>query len=162
MFQFYLLSILLNALTGIVLISVGKNNTKDILKYDSDNIEQENQKKSRKKEAFKNVEKKISSSEIFSNQTFRLVVGILTCLVGFMKFFIVVKSGVIIFGDFFPAVAGVVGGFGVLFTYYKDKALPDAIPEVLETIFVKNVTIIGFVMLCVAVVHFVFPTALFI
>lgn len=165
MFQFYLLSILFNSLAGLILISIGKGSNVELSKNSesADWLDEQTvkTKKTSRKESLKKVENKISSSEIFSNQTFRLVVGILALLTGIIKFFVVVKSGLLFFADFFPAVAGIIGGFGLLFNFYVNKTSMYPIPEVLNVFFIKNTTILGFICICIALLHFIFPTTLF-
>ncbi|MCQ2587666.1 MAG: hypothetical protein MJ174_06080 [Treponema sp.] len=166
MFQFYLLSVLLNTLAGLVLISLGKGKSTNLIlaeeKAESIDELNENDSKKKKKASIKNMENKISSSEIFTNKTFRLVVGILAFIVGLFKLFVVVKSGVIIFADFFPAVFGLVSGFSILLNLYFSKSSIEFIPEVLNVLFIKNVTILGFCTIIIAALHFIFPEALFI
>lgn len=166
MFQFYLLSVLLNTLAGLVLISLGKGKSTNLIlaeeKAESIDELNENDSKKKKKTSIKNMENKISSSEVFTNKTFRLVVGILAFVVGFFKLFVVVKSGVIIFADFFPAVFGLVSGLSILLNLYFSKSSIEFIPEVLNVLFIKNVTILGFCTIIIAVLHFIFPEALFI
>lgn len=166
MFQFYLLSVLLNTLAGLVLISLGKGKSTNLIlaeeKAESIDELNENDSKKKKKASIKIMENKISSSEIFTNKTFRLVVGILAFIVGLFKLFVVVKSGVIIFADFFPAVFGLVSGFSILLNLYFSKSSIEFIPEVLNVLFIKNVTILGFCTIIIAALHFIFPEALFI
>lgn len=166
MFQFYLLSILLNTLAGLVLISLGKGNSTNLVlaKEKSDLSDDINvtDTKNKKKASIKNMGNKISSSEIFSNKTFRLVIGVLAFIVGLFKLFVVVKSPVIIFADFFPAVFGMISGFAILINFYFSKSSIEFVPEVLNVLFIKNVTVLGFCTIIIAVLHFLFPAALFI
>lgn len=177
MFQFYLLSILFNTLTGLVLISNGLSKKTHMVPASADDYfndevidplnEDEPMPKSKKSkkvinnETLEKVENKLSANEVFSNQTFRLVVGILTILVGFIKLFVVVRSGVKVFADFFPAVVGMFAGFAVLVDYYTNRYEDKPLPEFVKDVFVVPSTIWGIIVLVVALLHFVFPNALF-
>lgn len=174
MFQFYLLSILFNTLAGLILISYGSQKKGEIVPVQDVDLSleaetEEAPKKSKKKgaikestiEAKKNIESKLSANEILSNEVFQLVVGILSFLTGFIKLFVVVKSGVKVFADFFPAVAGMYSGVSLILAYVLKKSSTDALPEVVQTIFLKYSFIIGISCLAVALLHFVFPAALF-
>ena len=87
MLQFYFLSIVCNAAAGFVL--------------------------------FRNEEYPVSDDPGFKfsiyNETFRMSLGVVTCLIGILKILSVVPGEVKIIGDLLPALAGILSGFILLF-----------------------------------------------
>ena len=136
MLQFYFLSVLLNAITGFVLLFVDKD--------DPDVIS----------------EGKVPA--IMQDETFRLVLGILTCITGFFKLLTAVRGDVPVIGDLLPALAGLAGGFTLLYEFYKTRSTLDeeSLPSVVQKI-VAGKRYIGISCLFAAVLHFLFPTLLF-
>ena len=136
MLQFYFLSVLLNAITGFVLLFVDKD--------DPDVIS----------------EGKVPA--IMQDETFRLVLGILTCITGFFKLLTAVRGDVPVIGDLLPALAGLAGGFTLLYEFYKTRSTIDeeSLPSVVQKI-VAGKRYIGISCLIAAVLHFLFPTVLF-
>lgn len=146
MLQFYFLSVLFNLVTGLVLLFIYRHRipnskTKDlVIKKETDD----------------------SFEQIISNKTFRLCLGILTLLTGFIKLFVVVNGKVAVFGDFIPAVAGMAGGFTILLAYYIEQSTAEVqLAEWLQKFFVININIIAYICLGASVLHFIFPGALF-
>ena len=103
-----------------------------------------------------NEKKQIIEISIFKERVFRIVLGVLAAVTGFIKLFVVVKTSVVILGDFIPAVAGVAGGITLLIQEGEQKFAPW-----FEKIFVTNKYIVGIACLCAALLHFVFPGAMF-
>ncbi len=136
MLQFYFLSILLNAVTGLVLLFADSSRREEM--------------ESRK------------IPEIAYDETFRLVLGILTSIVGFFKLLTVVRGDVPIVGDLFPAVAGMAAGFMLLHDYYKNRSAvsDDTVPSMVQRL-VAGRRYIGIIALVSAAAHFLFPTVLF-
>ena len=62
----------------------------------------------------------------------------------------------VIVGDFLPVIAGVAGGLSLMVQDDNEK-----LPEWFKKIFIVNKYIVGIGCLAVAVLHFVFPGALF-
>lgn len=136
MLQFYFLSILLNTVTGLVLIFTDRN--------DSDRSD----------------DAKIPA--IIRDETFRLVLGVLTSVTGFFKLLTAVRGDVPVIGDLLPALAGLAGGFTLLYEFYKTRSTLDQ--ENLHPIIQKIVSskrYVGFSCIVAAVFHFLFPTILF-
>ena len=105
-------------------------------------------------------EKQASEIKYFENKTVRLVIGIVACITGIIKIFVV--SSVPVFGDFIPFVAGIAGGFTLLLEYYiqkKDIVIKEE--SFLSKVFIANKKIVGIVCLAAAGLHFVFPKVLF-
>ncbi|GHV44477.1 hypothetical protein AGMMS49546_28500 [Spirochaetia bacterium] len=134
MIQFYFLSIVFNAAAGFVLINEGTD-----------------------------VENSIESSLKFSfrNETFHLILGILTMVTGLLKLLSSTPGDIPIIGDLFPAVTGLAAGFILLFGYYQGRSvIEDDKNTRVGEIVSKNRKWIGFAALIVAALHFLFPQAL--
>ncbi|MDR3249032.1 MAG: hypothetical protein LBT39_09635, partial [Treponema sp.] len=95
MIQFYFLSILFNAVTGFTLFC--------------DDSEDES-----------SVEAGLRFS--FRNETFRLILGILTMVIGLLKILSPVQGDIQVVGDLVPALVGLGAGFIVLMGYYQDRS----------------------------------------
>lgn len=151
MMQFYFLSIILGIVAGLILIN-----------YSQKAEEKELQDPKKAQKLIGELSEKISENEILNNRTFRIVVGILALLTGIIKFFVVAKGGILILGDFIPAVCGIAVGFTILLNFYlENTSIETNLPSVLQLIFVKNAYLLGLVSLAVSALHFLFPGALF-
>jgi hypothetical protein len=136
MIQIYFLSILLNFTAGVVL-SAGL------------------------------LEKRFSLAEgleetVKEKSSFVLVLGILTILVGVLKFLSVVEGDVKVVGDFFPAVIGIGAGLSLLSSYYRGRT--DVLPAEtsgFNSFLEKYQVIIGLAAVAVALLHFFIPRVLF-
>ena len=152
MLQFYFLSILLNLVTGLILFCE-KEPVQDSLFDDDLDLSD------------KASESAASNNPILGvmeSKNFKLVLGVLSVLVGLMKLLSVVQNDVPVIGDLFPAVAGLVGGFCILLQFYMETNSIDYVPNgLLQTIFVDNRRTIGICCLVVATIHFIFPKVLF-
>jgi hypothetical protein len=132
MLQFYFLSILLNSLTGLTLIF--------------------NSYTEKSQDSLKNV------PDFFTNNTFKLVIGILCCFTALIKLLTSFPGSILIMGDLLPAVVGVLGGIAVLFDYYMNNSPSETkLNPKLETIFVTNKKYIGVLCVLSALLHFLFP-----
>ena len=136
MLQFYFLSILLNAVTGFVLLYGNPLNSE--------------------------TEESGKMPEIVYDETFRLVLGILTGIVGFFKLLTVVRGDVPVVGDLFPAVAGMASGFMLLYEFYKNRSsVPEeTIPVMIQKLIAAK-KYVGIIAMVSALTHFLFPTVLF-
>lgn len=152
MLQFYFLSILLNLVTGLLLFCEKDQGQDDFL---GDEF------------AFSDDTTGGSSFTnpilgFIESKNFKLVLGVLSVLVGLLKLLSVVQNTTPVLGDLFPALAGLLGGFCVLLQFYMETNSIDYAPNgLLQTIFVENRRIIGICCLVVATLHFVFPKVLF-
>ncbi|MDR3249016.1 MAG: hypothetical protein LBT39_09555 [Treponema sp.] len=134
MIQFYFLSILLNAATGFVLFTnsgEGGGST---------------------------IEAEIRFS--LHNETFRLILGILTAVTGLIKLLSPMQGDIPVIGDFIPAVAGLVSGFILLFDYYHGRSFFEEGDGKVTQIITVNRKWIGFAAMVVAGLHFLLPQAL--
>jgi hypothetical protein len=134
MIQFYFLSILFNAAGGFVLFTnSGEGGTAAI-------------------------EAEIHFS--LQNETFRLILGILTALTGLLKLLSPVQGDIPVIGDLVPAAAGLVTGFILLFDYYQGRSFFEEGDSRMKAIITVNRKWIGFASMVVAGLHFIFPHAL--
>jgi uncharacterized membrane-anchored protein len=139
MIQFYFLSILFNAVSGYVL-----------------GIEQ----KEDSSLAAGSLETGLRFS--FRNDTFRLILGVLTMITGLLKLLSASQGDVPVVGDLVPAVVGFGAGFTLLFEYYDKKStLNSEKTEKLGRFLDHNKKWIGFIALASAALHFLFPSVLF-
>ncbi len=153
MAQFYFLSILLNLLTGLVLV-FGKSFADETLykplgsdEFDGYDVDDESDVE---------VDRTMSRLDI-NSRSFRLVVGILGVFVAVMKLVSVFRSDVPLIGDFIPFLAGFLGGSSLLLEYYVSTSSEVFVPESIQHVFVDNRKIMGYACIAAAVLHFVFP-----
>ncbi len=134
MLQFYFLSILLNFFGGAILAA-----------------------------AF--LEKRFSlfsGLEEFFNErgNLKLTLGILSIIVGILKFLSVVEGDVKVVGDLLPALSGIMIGLALMAGYYRSRT--DVQTETgFNTFLEKYQTIIGMTAIGIAVAHFFIPRVLF-
>jgi hypothetical protein len=137
MIQFYFLSVLLNALSGYVLIKDNGSGEEDAI-----------------------IDSEFRLS--LHNETCRLILGILTIVMGLLKILSAVEGDVRVIGDLLPALAGFLAGFILVFEYYRNRAvLEPEHTEKIEQLLINNKKWIGVFALAVAGLHFLFPTVLF-
>ncbi|MDR1868121.1 MAG: hypothetical protein LBQ77_07645 [Treponema sp.] len=100
----------------------------------------------------------ISDTDAISKNVY-LTIGILAALTGVLKLLLPMTNPPII-GDIIPAIAGVCAGFQV-FIEYRLLHL-EIIPGPFGGFLLDNRKMVGYVIACVAVLHFFLPQALFI
>ena len=103
-----------------------------------------------------NDTKNLIELPLFKERVFRIVLGALSSVTGVIKLFVVVHTSAVIVGDFIPAAAGIAGGVVLMIQEDNEK-----LPEWFRKIFITNKFIVGIVCLAAALLHFVFPGALF-
>ncbi|MDR1024282.1 MAG: hypothetical protein LBL56_01040 [Treponema sp.] len=133
MVQFYFLSILLNAAAGFILFTNGGG------------------------------EAGASESEVrfsLQNETFKLILGVLTVVVGLFKLLSPLEGDIPVIGDLIPAAAGLVTGFILLFDYYRGRSFFEDGDARMTRIITVNRKWIGFAAMAAAVLHFIFPRVL--
>jgi hypothetical protein len=136
MIQFYLLSIVLNGLIGFLLVFgdvIEGNSTANGFKL------------------------------FLSSWGLRLFLGILAAITGIMKLLSPVLNGMPILGDIFPALAGLTAGFILIFGFYRENSAKSETEGTLDRIgdaFLQYKKVLGVVLIIIAVLHFLFPTAL--
>jgi hypothetical protein len=134
MIQFYLLSILCNAAGGFVLFTNSREGEGSA------------------------IEAEIHFS--LRNETFRLVLGILSAVTGLLKLLSPVQGDIPVIGDLLPAVTGMVAGFILLFDYYHGRSFFEEGDSRMQAIITVNRKWIGFAAMVVAGLHFIFPRVL--
>ena len=155
MMQFYFLSVIMNITAGLILLKLeGKKET--------ESIEEAQAQESPKSGFIDNIRGKISTLEVLNSPVFILVVAILSLFVGIIKLFVVCGDSPAVFGDFFPAITGILAGLTVLLSIYVNKDSSKInLPSVVKTIFIDKTYLVGFVCLIVALLHFIMPGVLF-
>ena len=132
MLQFYFLSIVLNALAGYILIT-GDSEGDSILGFNFS----------------------------LKDESLRLVLGILSALMGLLKILSVAPGDVPVIGDLFPALTGFLAGFILISEYYRKRASGDVLEGGKKfALLAANKKIVGIAALAAAALHFLFPTVL--
>ena len=135
MVQIYFLSIVLNGLVGFILIyGAAKEDSAD----------------------------ETNAQFFFTSGGFRLILGIISVVVGILKFLSPMKT--LILGDLVPALAGLVAGFVLVFGFYRERTSRTGdegrFGSFGETLLCHKKAV-GVGLLVCAVLHFLFPRALF-
>jgi hypothetical protein len=129
MYQIYFLSILTNILAGIAL---GFDRMDERLRLHA-----------------------VFNPELFHHAGFRLAIGLITFVVGFLKLLSVSEGDVAVIGDLLPAVTGMLAGFALSFQYYRERAATKTgTVDSLDKVFGRHSSTLGMVALVAGVVHF--------
>jgi hypothetical protein len=134
MIQFYFLSILFNATGGFILFTNGREGEDSA------------------------IEAEIRFS--LRNETFRLILGILSAVTGLLKLLSPIQGDIPVVGDLVPAVVGMITGFILLFDYYHGRSFFEEGDSKMKAIITGNRKWIGFAAMIAAVLHFVCPQVL--
>lgn len=135
MVQFYFLSVITNLLAGLLLSS-------DMLEGKFSSLS--------------------SFKKIFEGKSNKLFFGVLTGIVGFLKFLSATEGDVIVVGDLLPAIFGLGMGIALIVDYYKSRS--DVVSPAVENInalVIKNKGVIGILGIIISLLHFLFPRVLF-
>lgn len=136
MYQIYFLSILANVLSGIALA------------YD------------RMDERLRL--RAVFNPELFQQTGFRLAMGLIVFVVGFLKLLSVSPGDVAVVGDLLPAVVGMLMGFALVFQYYQERTQSESTAvSSLDRIFGRHSSTLGMIGILVGVVHFFLHRVLF-
>lgn len=136
MYQIYLLSVVTNLLAGAVA-------------------------------SFEGLDEKLHISAVLNRELldragFRLGLGIVTVVVGFLKFLTVSEGDVPVVGDLLPALAGISLGMILLLQYYKGRSdVTSPTVDKVDNVLGKNANVFGMAGVAVAVIHFLFHRVLF-
>ena len=100
------------------------------------------------------------------NPTFNLVLGILSIVTGVLKLLSPFEDRIPFFGDLIPAAAGILAGFLLIFGIYRQDASSSSAAsggniERLGENLLHIRKPVGIVLLAAALLHFLFPRALF-
>jgi hypothetical protein len=131
MIQFYFLSVFLNVLAGIALLSA------DYPEGSS---------------PFSGLR------SFFRSDSFSLTAGTLSIAAGIFKFLTPIEGDVPVIGDLLPALSGLSSGFSLLLGYYCAKsAVSSKTMDRLKRIFIEKRKTLGIIALTAGILHFVFP-----
>jgi hypothetical protein len=134
MIQFYFLSVFLNALAGYALAGGDERG-----------------------------ELGIKGGFSLSDETVRLVLGILCMVTGLLKLLSPAENGLPILGDLIPAALGLLTGFILVLEYYRSHATVESgEADRLYAGVARNKKLLGFAAVISAVLHFLFPGVLLI
>ena len=97
--------------------------------------------------------------EALNNPTFQLVLGIISIVTGVLK--LLSPTRFIILGDLIPAIAGIVGGFMMIFGISRKGNSSQGSLEVISSGLLNFRKPIGLGLLGAALLHFLFPNWLF-
>jgi len=134
MVQLYFLSILCNALSGYVLFAGGGN-------ADSE-----------------------KTPGLADNPTLILTLGILSAVTGALKLLSPTVDKIPIIGDLVPAVTGIAAGLVLIFGIYRQNVPSASTSSSLDSLAVTLLSFrkpLGLGLFAVALLHFLFPQALF-
>ncbi|MBI9103383.1 MAG: hypothetical protein JEY99_13275 [Spirochaetales bacterium] len=134
MIQFFFLSVLLNVVGGALLASDFLNEKLPVISWLND--------------PFRDM----------ANS--RLILGILSIIVGIFKLLSVISGDVKIVGDLLPALSGLLVGFGLLVEYYRTRTDVQTENNI-NTILDNYKHIFGTAAIGVGILHFFFPRVLF-
>jgi hypothetical protein len=141
MIQLYFLSILCNGLSGYILFA-GDNEENETIEISA-------------------------GSRRFSmrNPAFHLVLGIISAVTGVLKLLSPTGKQIPILGDLIPAAAAIAAGFIMVFGVYRRGVSSSIVEESkLDRVgegLLRYRKILGLALLAVALLHFLFPEALF-
>ncbi|MDR0567950.1 MAG: hypothetical protein LBG87_01920 [Spirochaetaceae bacterium] len=95
--------------------------------------------------------------------SFQLILGVLTAITGIFKLLSAVQGDVPVIGDIVPAGVGLIAGTALLLGYYRNVSSLEPAPEpsLLELFLDGYKKPIGFSAIAAAILHFLFPQALF-
>jgi len=148
MIQLYFLSILCNGLSGYILLTGNQGGESDSSSDES---------------VVDSIDKSIRFS--LNSPTFHLVLGILCVVTGVLKLLSPTMDGILLLGDLIPSAAGIVSGILLIFGIYRQdiSAAPEN-PGALDRLGISLLRfrkVVGFGLIVVAFLHFLFPQALF-
>jgi hypothetical protein len=140
MIQLYFLSILCNGLCGYILFAGNEG-----------------------EESEDSINKNIHFS--LNTPTFHLVLGILCAVTGVLKLLSPTLDGFLILGDLIPSAAGIIAGIILIFGIYRqDISTAPENPGALDRFGISLLRFrkaIGLGLIIVAILHFLFPKAIF-
>jgi hypothetical protein len=135
MIQFYFLSILFNLVSGYMLVTD-------------------------RAEAEESVENSLKFP--VNTGTFKLILGVLTALTGLLKLLSSVEGDVPVAGDLLPALTGMAAGAALVFSFYRERsALETEGGRQPGEFILKYKKWAGIAAVVSALLHFLFPGALF-
>lgn len=141
MMQFYFLAILFNLVLAIILL-YGKN------LVTGENVES----------SFS----RLTENTFFNDGTFRLIIAILSAFIGIMTLLSPVQGDTPVVGDLLPSLSLFAGSASLILEYYRSRTSNELnLPQFVNFIFVENRKTLGIASCAFALLHFIFPNALF-
>jgi hypothetical protein len=107
------------------------------------------------------------NSRFLNNPVFHLVLGIISTVTGILKLLSPTMDGIPILGDLLPVAAGITSGLLLIFGIYRQETSSTAVTETTGTLDRLGLSLlrfrksVGLGLIVVAIVHFLFPKALF-
>jgi hypothetical protein len=142
MIQFYFLSILFNVLAGFFLVTESSR--------DAD-----------KGESFSEHSGHPAVPAFLKNESLRLILGVLCMVMGLLKILSSTKGDIPVIGDLFPAAAGLVAGFVLVFDFYRNQSsLEEDHTANAGRFLLTHKKTVGFAAIAAAALHFLFPSVL--
>jgi hypothetical protein len=138
MIQLYFLSVLCSGLAGYILFSGGEE----------DSVER-------------------GGRFSLNNPTFHLILGVISAVTGFLKLLSPITMeghSIYLLGDLVPAAAGVTAGLLLIFGIYRHDAISSESQGTLDRLgasLLRFRKAVGLGLMVIALVHFLFPHALF-
>ena len=103
-----------------------------------------------------------SLGELFEKNSTRMILGIITIILGIFKLLSVTKGDIPVVGDLIPALSGIAIGITLTVESYKQRSdVTNPAVERIDNVFVRNKLLIGIIGIVVGILHFLFPTVLF-
>lgn len=101
-------------------------------------------------------------AEQFEKNSSRMLFGIATIIFGVLKLLSVTEGDILVIGDLFPALSGIVIGSTLVVESYKQRSsVTTPTVERIDKTFVKNKSMIGIIGIILGALHFLFPSVLF-
>lgn len=139
--QFYFLSILCNFVLAIILL------------YGKDLVTGKNA-----ESAFH----RLTENTFFNDGTFRLIIAILSAFIGIMTLLSPVQGDMPIIGDLLPSFSLFAGSCALIIEYYRSRGAKElTVPQFVGFVFIENRKALGIASAAFALLHFIFPNALF-
>ncbi len=136
MLQFYLLSVIMNILAGMVLSAGFIDERVSFVSGMKDYFD--------------------------GKPNAKLTIGVITFVVGFFKLLSVTRGDVPFVGDLLPAVAGLIMGFALFLDYYKSRSTATSgFVATTEKLLLNNRNVIGLAGIVIGLLHFLLPRVLF-
>ncbi len=151
MLQIYFLTVLLNIISGFILVYAIFQ--KDGGEIENDGLDFDDEISSVKKNF------SYTSAAFLKDPTFRLVVAVISGFVGLIKlFYTTVPDDVPVLGDFFPALACLLSCVSLFTEWFENRdGYEESLPALIHTIFIGGRKIIGVFCLGAGFLHFIFP-----
>lgn len=102
-----------------------------------------------------------ASGGFFKNDGFRLCLAAVCAATGVLKLLSVNPGNVPVIGDLLPAAGSLAAGAGLFYDFYRSRATQTAFEPRAGRFFHAHKRLIGGGLVAAAVLHLLFPTALF-